>query len=639
MSPHPPAPEPTSRPAIPDALRQPPREFTLVPFWFWNDELHEHELRRQIDDFQAHGVHGFVIHPRVGLPRHQSWMSEPLLHCYDIALAEAKRRGMTVFLYDEGMYPSGSSCGEVVAENAAYAARCLKPIPLNAGESPTLNSDERLIATVPRAAGGHLAVIDAPAGSYIRGLHFITDDGAAEDEPPAADLLNPDAVAAFQRLVYDRFAARFGDYFGDTIRAIFTDEPNPYGKPRGENWHVAGHAAAMRRVHEILGYDFTPHLPALWYDDEPDAARRRDEYRWAIHQLLCQTYYQPLHDWCQRHGIALTGHPSMGNDIGAQRWFQIPGQDSVWRWVLPTDNSALEGSDATQAKVTSSAARHCHRRRNANECCGAYGHELTWDEMNWLAGWLLVRGVNLILPHAFFYSVRGPRWDERPPDVGPHSDWWDRYKSYADYCRRLCWLNTDSDHVCRVAVLAPPHGAPWDAAKVLQQHQIDFNYVDTDDLAGAARVDEHGLDIGDMHYDAVIVDGPLPPRAHVQALTPLSRAGRLLAWGLPINAPADLEATVCDSAGALVSAVEKLTPRDVTCEPATADLRVRHVIKDGTHWYLLFNEGTRRVETRLTVAAAGTRQWLDPFGEDVRELADGDTLHLAPYEMRLLRVV
>ncbi len=44
----------------------PPREFSVLPFWFWNDELDADEIRRQIGVFGAHGVHGFVIHPCVG---------------------------------------------------------------------------------------------------------------------------------------------------------------------------------------------------------------------------------------------------------------------------------------------------------------------------------------------------------------------------------------------------------------------------------------------------------------------------------------------------------------------------------------------------------------------------------------------
>ena len=38
-------------------------------------------------------------------------------------------------------------------------------------------------------------------------------------------------------------------------------------------------------------------------------------------------------DWCAAHGIALTGHPAKGYDIGLLVPFQLPGQDVVWRFV------------------------------------------------------------------------------------------------------------------------------------------------------------------------------------------------------------------------------------------------------------------------------------------------------------------
>jgi hypothetical protein len=53
----------------PDERLNPPHEFSQAPFWFWNDDLSETELLRQIEDFRTHGVYGFVIHPRAGLPR------------------------------------------------------------------------------------------------------------------------------------------------------------------------------------------------------------------------------------------------------------------------------------------------------------------------------------------------------------------------------------------------------------------------------------------------------------------------------------------------------------------------------------------------------------------------------------------
>ena len=84
------------RPAVklPAAWHDPPREFSLCPFWFWNDELSEAEIKRQLADFQSHGVHAFVIHPRAGLPRSIGWLGERMIHFMRFAIERAKARGM-----------------------------------------------------------------------------------------------------------------------------------------------------------------------------------------------------------------------------------------------------------------------------------------------------------------------------------------------------------------------------------------------------------------------------------------------------------------------------------------------------------------------------------------------------------------
>ena len=133
----------------------------------------------------------------------------------------------------------------------------------------------------------------------------------------------------------------------------------------------------------------------------------RVDYERAIALRMEETWYAALYGWCTEHGIALTGHPAKADDLGAERYFHIPGQDLVWRWVLPDDPTALEGPQSTQGKCGSSAMIHTGRRRNANELCGAYGHELTWEEMNWLADWCLVRGTNMLFPHAFLLQCAG----------------------------------------------------------------------------------------------------------------------------------------------------------------------------------------------------------------------------------------
>jgi len=213
---------------IPIEFIDPPREFSVMPFWFWNDTLKEEEIIRQIADFEAHGVYGFVIHPRIGLPENVSWLSPPMIEAMNVAISEAARRKMYVILYDEGMYPSGSSSGQVVARNPSHAARGLAKIDLRPGEKPKLVPGQNLITIINRPGGKQVAIIDLPSGGVIRGLHYIGEgtDKLIEESPPAGDILNPDAVKSFMELVYERFATEFGDYFGTTILGIFTDEPS-----------------------------------------------------------------------------------------------------------------------------------------------------------------------------------------------------------------------------------------------------------------------------------------------------------------------------------------------------------------------------------------------------------------------------
>ena len=74
-----------------ESVEHPPKRFGVMPFWFWNDDLSERELLRQIAEMDARGVGGLVIHPRVGLPRSIGWMSEPMLAFMKLAVGEAAR--------------------------------------------------------------------------------------------------------------------------------------------------------------------------------------------------------------------------------------------------------------------------------------------------------------------------------------------------------------------------------------------------------------------------------------------------------------------------------------------------------------------------------------------------------------------
>lgn len=629
--------------------RNPPREFSQAPFWFWNDELSEKEILCQLKDFCDHGIYGFVIHPRAGLPKDTGWMSDEMIHYMRYAIEQARKLDMWVVLYDEGMYPSGSSSGQVVAENSAFRPRGLFAVDLNEvkpGEErfgfridqygqPVLEKNQKLIGIVSRESDGHqIAILDRfirDGYSLIRGLHFLEENPdrrpdkkeVAEEMPPLGDILNPEAMLAFIRLVYQRFYDEFGDYFGKTIKAVFTDEPSFFGK-NDEQGAEPGNADVLMFVNKWLGYDFTPYLPKLFYRDEPDSEKYRDEYNRALEARLEQTYYEPISRWCSEHNIALTGHPADPDDIWHLRHFQIPGQDIVWRYIEPGKPSALEGPQSTQAKCASSAMIHLGRRRNSNEYCGAFGHDFTFREMKWLANWLLVRGCNLLYPHAFYYSIRGPRVDERPPDVGPNNVWWDQFRQFADATSRLCWLNTDSRHICDVAILGLNDYLPWYSAKVCFQNQIDFNYLEDRHLLEETRVDESGIHIAGMNYKVLIAEME-PPAKALPVMEKLESAGRLIRRQ--------------ENKGDVLflNELTNVIQKDISISPPDKNLRYRHVYKNGAHFYILFNEGEEQIEAVVNFFVKGEIFLLDVESGDKYSMQNS-VIKMPPHQVSVVMI-
>ena len=607
-----------------EVFKDPPHEFSVVPFWFLNDDLEDGELRRQLNDFVAHGVYGVVPHARIGLPTELAFMSDKWLEKLKVIVEHAASLDMKVILYDEGMYPSGSCAGRVVAANPKHATRCLE----RRRKGERLAEDEVLVHEDDR-----YAYINTRSGGVIRGVHYGMDDGEP-GAPPSGDILNPESVASFLHLTHDKHYEVLGGHFGKTIIAIFTDEPSTLG--RGCKKGVKSWTWGFEEFLKVyLGYDFLPHLPCLWDDALPEAEKHRRDFDRAVNARLEQCYYKPYHDWCEAHGVALTGHPAGSMDIGTLKYFQLPGQDVVWRYLEPFQDKSLEGPHSTMGKCSSSAKINHGRSRNLNECFGAYGWEFTWEEMRWLTDWLLVRGVDLISPHAFYYSVRGERRNERPPDVGPNNVWWDIYKPYADYCRRISWLNAVGKHQCDIAVLGTATYLPWRAARVLFEHQRDFNYVDTDTLLHKAVLSPEGIRIGEVLYKALVVDGPniLDPGV-LDALVPLIEAGRVIAYQDEINGLSEIAGAPQD----LLDALTILTPPDLILNPQHPDIRYRHVLLEDQHLYFITNEGQHTVNTELTVHASGSATWWDPQEPRMLTEVPANQLQLQPYQSLVLCV-
>jgi hypothetical protein len=639
-------------------FRDPPRRYAQAPFWFWNGAIREDGLTEQIRSMETAGVYGFVIHARMGLAKEVGYMTPRWLELVRFAVEEAARRSMFVYLYDEGMYPSGSARGKVVEGRPDLASQGLA-MEMTPHTGPArLRLEAGLVSAVMLARhqdgryrpGGQVLAPGAaveipdgewalfrfrqvPSGGVIRGVHFDEED-SQPNAPPSADLLNPEATARFLAETHERYYRALAPHFGSTIRGIFTDEPNILGRRarRGLKPWTRGLLPAISR---FLGYDFEPYLPFLWVA-APNGLETtvRADFERAVAAALNESYYRPISEWCARHGIALTGHPSGGAEMAPQIHFQEPGQDIVWRWVLPGPTS-LEGEESMTGKTAASMAAHLDREIVMNECYGAYGWRLTMSEMKWLADWLFVRGTNFLMPHAFYYSVEGPRLRERPPDLAWSNLWWRHYRKFADYTRRMSWLMRGGAPIADVAILALGGEARWRAAKILYESQLDFLYLD-ESLLERARFRKGRLELGVASHRLVLLDGAgdLTPATQKRLRRLIDAGIPVLAFDSPLNPHPILGGgahglairNVLD-ATALRTAIEELVGRDVRTETPQPDLRYAHRVKDGIPFYLLANEGNDTIRTNVSFHRSGRPELWDAETGEFRPAPTTIELH------------
>jgi hypothetical protein len=148
-------------------------------------------------------------------------------------------------------------------------------------------------------------------------------------------------------------------------------------------------------------------------------------------------------------------------------------------------------------------------------------------------------------------------------------------------------------------------------------------FVSSISVISTTRVTAEGIDIAGMHYRALIIEDE-PPRRAKSALGILDDGGRLIRWAEGMS---DSE---------FVRQIDRLVPVDVRVSPMTPELRVRHVVKDGTDCYILFNEGQKDIDVHLQVSAKGQRFWLD--AETGRRCAFDvhRTVHIARHEVKIL---
>ena len=420
---------------IPAAI---PARHSLAPFWFWNDLVEDGETERQMGLMQEAGVRQCIIHARGGLVN--EYLSEDWFARVGHCVAVAKRLGMKLWLYDEKGWPSGN-LDHTLTKDEAMRERHLSirrdEIPagdrfelertgglLNAtaypGETDLLGTSRNGRVELCPSQMAEVYTVNVRTNSYEPfGKYCI-------------DYMNEDAIRLFIESTHEAYARHFGDEFGKTIVGMYMDETRFFS---ALPWTGVFAEEFRRRK----GYDIVPKLHLLERAGPGSEQVRRDYWDTAA-DLAGRATYKQLHDWCEGHGLLLTGHFLGEETLASQSRFNGDIMRQYKHFHIPGIDHLGNGTGSLDAKICSCAAQNYGRGMVSCEAFGAAGWDMGFEPMAKISNWLFQQGVNFLIPHAFYYSIRGERAEDWPPSYFFQWEHWGRYKAYADMAARMGYV-------------------------------------------------------------------------------------------------------------------------------------------------------------------------------------------------------
>ncbi len=628
----------------------------VQPFWFWNGDIDEAGITRQLTLMWEQGIRGVFLHSRQGM--RVPYMSHRFLELVDHARRETRRLGMTAHLYDEFPYPSGVAGGRVTLGDPQHCAtRLVQRIYEVSDAEIYLPRGRVLNATlVPLSEGRpqwsraesvieHVGVrflhetYNEASGltRYNRRRYFETDPGpvlsfggglSADGEASRIyvsmqqtitdhkywgvfiDPMNPSAVEAFLSETHDRYADYFGSAVADDFVSIFTDETFP-------EWSSLLPEAYRNRY----GDELLTKLHALQDEAHPEfieLSRRLWELRL---ELFVGAFEKPLRDRCHRHGLRYSGEKPVLT-LSQLGYMDIPGCDPGH--TKAGDHPDVLGTSIRKnARAVYSVARFYGKAATLCECYHSLGWSATLQDAKLIADTLLLAGIDILVPHGFFYSTASLRKHDAPPSFFDQMPYWHLTRRMSEWIDRVQDAFADTVISADVVVFEPSEGLPTEAGLTaygdlmwgLMEARRDF-YVADSPMLELAPYPVELLVIPPLRYRPPALDRWID--AHPQT--------RIVE--LDAEDPAGGVRAVCDL-------IDSSVPLRVTDGP-TSNLWVvtrRNETRGSSIWFAV-NIGS----VPLEVASKGPLLELErEFDTSRRPIGPAEAVSLAPFEAVLIR--
>ncbi len=453
-----------------ETFRDPPRRFSLMPYWFWNGRVTESETRRQIEEMIRQGVYQAVVFPWDGME--PAYLSEEYWRQLGAALAAARELGFTLNLADELNWPSGHAwrpeggpeLSRVLEQRPEFRMRrldyeehvlegprrwrmkpkppaCFAVVARQEREGKLEASTLRLIEPVRGELRFHV-----PAGRWLLTLYRLVPAVGAHNT--RVDLLNPQAVRLYLDLVYEELARRFPEHLGSTLKLTIADHEGAYGEP------IAWTPRLFDEFQRRYGYDLRSALPLLVNEsvEEGAASKVRTHYLQLVSDFYVEAFTRQVTEWCRRRRL---GHATSLYE--EQFWFQVGlAGDMFAHWRAGTFvmiDALLERSHMPLDFKEAVTVAHLEGIPLVVENQGLQGHDsfLSPEKMRLGTNMALLWGANLLVPY-FDYDSHKIIW---PPQWFLGQPFWRYFRAYADYVRRAQYMNAQGRHIAPLAIYYP----------------------------------------------------------------------------------------------------------------------------------------------------------------------------------------
>ena len=660
----------------------PPQEFASHVIWGWEGPMDLSVIEHDLDSIKAKGFRSVIFEAGYGLP--YEYLSEDWFLGIKKGVLEAKKRGLKVWLIDEGKYPSGFAGGKFTRERpdlrmkAIVSVDTIRVLRNTSLKGVLVNPKAISAVAVSEGQPNHIVTIkngriNFNAGEHdwqiiLAGTDFRTGQTRAVNNPKRGkdtnnsicDYLDPMAVRLFIDWTHEQYKKYLGEEFGKTVLGFRGDEPDFAYTP----WTPKMATEFKSRK----GYDPTPYYASLILRSATTEEENqfRADYWDVWSQLFSQHFFKQQADWCAANGLAHITH--LNNDhnmpvcVRAEGSFfrdlkevQIPGVDAIWNQIWPETINDFP-------KFASSVSHVYGKPRAFSESFAAYNTPPTIPTAKYAVDYQMTRGINFFEFMFWMAGSKQPNWMSDPG-----------MKALNEYTNRVTYLLSLGKPGARIAVYYPT-STLWlkdnsfntdllTIAQLLLHHQRDFDWVDEDAFSEALTVGPGYLEnrSGQRYSTLIIPSCKVITAAMWRVIEEYTRrGGQVLFWGKkpeqmvdqsflkPQPLPTLKRSYKEETHIAWTPIVESALPRPELLvdhgKDSTALTYAHRVLKDAD-LYFVFNEGETPMSVDLKFDQSGTlRQW-NGYTGDILEInaraEDSYTLlhvTLAPWESRLFSI-